>query len=84
MTNKDESDLGDSSLNIWSKYKNYFFVSSLQKEARLGTFLPSWIAILSQQQKKSLSMALPNVSALPQHGVIPGASPGPETIVGLY
>lgn len=52
MTNKDESDLGDSSLNIWSKYKNYFFVSSLQKEARLGTFLPSWIAILSQQQKK--------------------------------
>lgn len=82
MTNKDESELSVSSLNIWSKYRNNFFASSSQREARLGTFLPSWIAILLK--KKNLSAAFPNVSALLQHGVIPGVSPEPETIVGLY
>lgn len=54
MTNKDESDLSVSSLNIWSKYRNNFFTSSSQREARLGTFLPSWIAILLKKNKKPL------------------------------
>lgn len=35
-------------------------------------------------KKKKLSAAFPNVSALLQYGVIPGVSPEPETIVGLY
>lgn len=39
---------------------------------------------VKKKKKKQLSAAFPNVSALLQRGVIPGVSPGPETIAGLY